>query len=116
MYVFRYHDQFAGFPMASKASTDRLASLGRLGMGWTIARIVWGFIALTAGAISETNYLFLICAPSCIDLTSFSFPFQQILVVLDGLVIRTNVSEIVYTIELVRHVDYLYSFFISIFK
>ena len=39
---------FAGFPFASIDAKNRLYSLTRLGVIWTIARIVWGFAALTS--------------------------------------------------------------------
>jgi hypothetical protein len=41
---------FSGFPMASRVASDRLVSLGRIGMLWTLARLAWGFVALTSVA------------------------------------------------------------------
>jgi hypothetical protein len=39
---------FAGFPFASLESKNRLHSLTRLGVLWTIARLAWGFTALAS--------------------------------------------------------------------
>eukprot|EP00602_Paraphysomonas_sp_CaronLab_P000433 CAMPEP_0185018308 /NCGR_PEP_ID=MMETSP1103-20130426/1072_1 /TAXON_ID=36769 /ORGANISM="Paraphysomonas bandaiensis, Strain Caron Lab Isolate" /LENGTH=324 /DNA_ID=CAMNT_0027548073 /DNA_START=252 /DNA_END=1223 /DNA_ORIENTATION=+ len=39
--------QFAGFPYSSPAATNRLSTLTRLAVLWTLARVGWGFIALT---------------------------------------------------------------------
>ena len=39
---------FAGFPFASLESRNRLHSLTRLGVIWTIARLAWGFTALAS--------------------------------------------------------------------
>lgn len=58
--------RFSGFPMASRFARGRLISLGRIGLLWTIARLFWGFVALTSVMddwlfnVNESNQLYTI--------------------------------------------------------
>lgn len=46
--LFTSVGQFSGFPFASAEASARLASLTNLGSFWTLTRIVWGLLAVTA--------------------------------------------------------------------
>ena len=39
--------QMSGFPFSTNEAKWRLQSLSRLGIGWSIARFLWGCVALT---------------------------------------------------------------------